>query len=300
MCLWWSGRKNTRRGSGSRAQHPSKMHKGGQVLHVQAPRCPGRFYGRDALIRNAAKEETQKAPDADHCNQHAHTMRRALGGGDWRITKGTRQGDVGCDISLGVYGIPLKKYVICRQPTSEMMSLEEHRIDESLLTFVDDLMDILIESTPGAMNLRDRANDENLTHELGKVRCELESRKEESLIRWMGSNARKHLAKCRSRRLLGPGRFPQTPRHFGCRLETRRGAGTMVRQKIMATRTSFYRYAGLWKSRHVSFQIRRTVFQSVINGAVLSGCDPRFLCSLSPVQLMVTNSARFLVEVPPV
>ena len=84
-----------RRGSGSRAQHPSKMHKGGQVLHVQAPRCPGRFYGRDAQIRNAAKEETQKAPEAAHHNQHAQP-----GGVDWRITKGTRQGDLGCDISL--------------------------------------------------------------------------------------------------------------------------------------------------------------------------------------------------------
>ena len=55
------------------------------------------------------------------------------------------------------------------------MSLEGHRIDVSLLTFVEDLMNILIESTPGAMNLRDRAHDKNLTHELGKVGCELES-----------------------------------------------------------------------------------------------------------------------------
>ena len=214
VCLWWSCRKETRGGSGSRAQHPSKMHKGRQVLHVQAPRCPGRFYGRDAQIRNAAKEETQNAPEAAHYNQHAHTILRAPGGGDWRITKGTRQGEFGCDISLEDYDIPLKKYVICRQQTSEMMSLEGHRIDVSLLTFVDDLMNILIESTPGAMNLRDRANDKNLTHELGKVGCELESSKEECLIRWMRSNARKHLAKFRSRKLLGPGRFPQTVRHF--------------------------------------------------------------------------------------
>ena len=180
------------------------------------------------------------------------------------------------------------------------MSLEGHRIDVSLHTFVDDLMNILIESTPGAMNLRDRANDKNLTHELGKIGCELESSKEESLIRWMGSNARKHLAKCRSRRLLGQGRFPHSVLHFGCLLETGGGAGTMVRQRITATRTSFYRYADLWKSRHVSFQIRRTIFKSVINGAVLSGCEPTFFCSLSPVQLMVTYSARFLVEVPSV
>ena len=127
------------------------MHKGGQVFHVQAPRCPGRFYGRDAQIRNAAKEETQNAPEAAHHNKHAHTIVRAPGGGDWRITKGTRQRDFGCDISLGVYDIPLKKCVICQQPTSEMMSSEGHRIDVSLLTFVDDLMDTLIESTPGAM-----------------------------------------------------------------------------------------------------------------------------------------------------
>ena len=51
----------------------------------------------------------------------------------------------------------------------------------------------------------------------------------------------------------------------------------MVKQRIMAMRTSFYRYASLRKSRHVSFQIRRTVFQSVINRAVLIGCEPTFL-----------------------
>ena len=54
----------------------------------------------------------------------------------------------------------------------------------------------------------------NLTHEFGKVGCELESSKEERLIRWIRSNDTKHLAKFRSRRLLGPGRFPQTVRHF--------------------------------------------------------------------------------------
>ena len=48
----------------------------------------------------------------------------------------------------------------------------------------------------------------------------------------------------------------------------------MVRQRIIAMRTNFYRYAGLWKPRHVSFQIRKTVFQSVISGAALSGCEP--------------------------
>ena len=71
------------------------------------------------------------------------------------------------------------------------MSSEGHRIDVSLLTFVDDLMDILIESTPSTMNLRDRANDKNLTHELGKVGCELGSSQKESLIRWMGVKRRK-------------------------------------------------------------------------------------------------------------
>ena len=48
----------------------------------------------------------------------------------------------------------------------------------------------------------------------------------------------------------------------------------MTRQRTIAMRTSFYRYAGLWRSGHVSFQIRRTIFQSVINGAALSGCEP--------------------------
>ena len=50
----------------------------------------GAFTGVDAQIRNAAKEETQNAPEAAHYNQHAHTILRAPGGGDWRITKGTR------------------------------------------------------------------------------------------------------------------------------------------------------------------------------------------------------------------
>ena len=40
-------------------------------------------------------------------------------------------------------------------------------------------MDILIEGTPGAMKLRDAANDKKLTQELEKVGCELEPRKEE-------------------------------------------------------------------------------------------------------------------------
>ena len=74
VCLWWSCRKETRGGSGSRAQHPSKMQKGGQVFHVQAPRCPVRFNGHDAQIRNAAKEETQNAPGAAHDNQHANRI----------------------------------------------------------------------------------------------------------------------------------------------------------------------------------------------------------------------------------
>ena len=51
-------------------------------------------------------------------------------------------------------------------------------------------------------------------------------------------------------------------------------ASTMIRQRIIAMRTSFDRYAGLWKSRHVSTRIRRTIFQGVINGAAISVCEP--------------------------
>ena len=63
------------------------------------------------------------------------------------------------------------------------MKLEGQNVDVSLLTFVDDLMDILIESTPGSMKMRDTANDKRLTQELRKVGCELEPSKEESLLR---------------------------------------------------------------------------------------------------------------------
>ena len=104
-------------------------------------------------------EETQRAPEAAiHHNQQVNTILRTPGGGDWRITKGTRQGDFGCDIFLGVYDIPLMRYVSSRQATNEVMKLEGQRVDVSLLTFVDDCMDILIDGTPGAMKLRDAAS----------------------------------------------------------------------------------------------------------------------------------------------
>ena len=187
--------------------------------------------------------------------------------GTGKLPKARGRAITGCDIFLGVYDIPLKKYVSGRRPRNEVMKLEGHEVDVSLLTFVDDLMDMLIESTPSSMRLRDTANYRRLTQELGRVGCELEPSKEESLLRWMGPNARKNLAKCRTRALLGPGRFPSAVRHLGCWLEVGGGASTMIRQRIIALRTSFYRYAGLWKSRHVSIGIRRTIFQAVINGA---------------------------------
>ena len=56
---------------------------------------------------------------------------RTPGGWDWKITKGTRQGDFGCDIFHGVYDIPLKKYVSGRQPINEVMKLEGQKIDVS-------------------------------------------------------------------------------------------------------------------------------------------------------------------------
>ena len=56
--------------------------------------------------------------------------------------------DLGCDIFLGVYDKPHKKHVGSRQPTNEVMKLEGQ----------------LIESTPGAMKLRDTANDKKNSH----------------------------------------------------------------------------------------------------------------------------------------
>ena len=90
----------------------------------------------------------------------------------------------------------------------------------------------------------------------------------------MGPNARKNLAKCRTRNLLGPSRFPQTVGHLGCWHEVGGGASTMIRQRIIAMRTSFFRYVGLWKSRHVSTRIKRMIFQAVRDGAAISGCEP--------------------------
>ena len=58
-------------------------------------------------------EETQKAPEAAiHHNQQVNTILRTPGG----------RGDFGCDIFLGVYDIPLRKYVSSRQPTNEVMN----------------------------------------------------------------------------------------------------------------------------------------------------------------------------------
>ena len=74
-------------------------------------------------------EETQKAPEAViHHNQHVNTVLRTPGGGDWNITEGTRQGDFGCDIFLGVYDIPLKKSVSGRQPINEVLKLEGQKL----------------------------------------------------------------------------------------------------------------------------------------------------------------------------
>ena len=130
---------------------------------------------------------------------------------------------------MGVYDVPLKKYVNSRQPTNEVMKLEGHNVDASLLTCVDDLMDMLIENTPSSMKMRDTANYKRLTQELKKVECKLEPSKEERLPRWMGPTPEKILPD------VAPGRFPQA----------------MITQRIIAMRTSFYRYASLWKSRHV-------------------------------------------------
>ena len=65
-----------------------------------------------------------------------------------------KAGDFGCDIFLGVFDVPLNKYVNSRQPTNEVMKLEGQNVDVSLLTFVDDVMDILIQSTPGSAKPR--------------------------------------------------------------------------------------------------------------------------------------------------
>ena len=146
------------------------------------------------------------------------------------------------------------------------MELEGHEVDVSLLTFVDALMEILIESTPGSMRLRDTANDKRLTQELGKVGCEMEPSKEESLLRWMGPNARIVLAKCRTKALLVPGRSPHAVMHLGCWLEVGGGASTMIRQRIIAMRTSFYRYA-------MNMEIKTRLDEIKKND--LSSCDQR-------------------------
>ena len=64
-----------------------------------------------------------------------------------------------------------------------------------------------------------------------------------------------------------------------------RRVGTLIRQRIIAMRTIFCRYASHWKTKHVSLQIRRTVFQSVISGAVSSGCEPYVFSTMQWKQL---------------
>ena len=188
----WRGCGQTKGRSGeSGAQYPGKMLESWQVLPFQAQRVRGAFTNVTHESIQQHLEATQRSPEAAiHHNQHLNTVLRTPGGGDWRISIGTRQGDFGCDIFLGVYDIPLKKYVNGRRPKNEVMKLEGHEVDVSLLTSVDDLMDKLIESTPSSMRMRDTANDKKLTQELEKVGCKLEPSKEESLLRWMGPNAR--------------------------------------------------------------------------------------------------------------
>ena len=194
--------------------------------------------------------------------------------GTGELPKGTRQGDFGCDIFLGVYDIPLKKYVNSRQPTNEVMKLEGQNVDVSLLTFVDDLMDILIESTPGSMKMRDTANDKRLTQETQQswMQTGAKQRREPSQVD--GTKRQKKYCQMSHKDFGGPGRFPQAVRQLGCWLEVGGGASTMIRQRIIAMRTSFDRYVGLWRSRHVSTRIKRMIFQAVINGAAISGCEP--------------------------
>ena len=91
-------------------------------------------------LRDVRGAFTNVTGNVIHHNQHVNTILRTPGGGDWKITKGTRQGDFGCDIFLGVYDIPLKKYGSGRQPLNEVLKLEGQKIDISLLTFVDDLI----------------------------------------------------------------------------------------------------------------------------------------------------------------
>ena len=181
-----------------------------QVLPFQTQRCTRGFHKCHTRVSSAAlgsdAESTRSGDTPQSAHQHGI---ESTGGGDWRITKGTRQGDFGCDIFLGFYDIPLKKYVNSRQPTNEVMKLEGQNVDVSLLVFVDDLMDILIESTPGSMRMRDTANDKRLTQELRKVGCELEPSKEECLLRWMGPQARKKPCQMSHKEFAGPGRFPQ-------------------------------------------------------------------------------------------
>ena len=92
---------------------------------------------------------------------------------------------MGCDV-LGAYDTLLRKHVNSRKPPNEVVRLEGRDIDVSSLTFVDDLTDMLIESIPRAMNLREPTTDKTITKERGRVGCRLEPSKEESLPRLMG------------------------------------------------------------------------------------------------------------------
>ena len=75
------------------------------------------------------------------------------------------------------------------------MKLEGQKIDASLLTFVDDLADILIEGTPGA---KTRQTTENLHKNLKKSGVSWTQAKKRVSSGGWGPNARKNLAKCRS------------------------------------------------------------------------------------------------------
>ena len=82
-------------------------------------------------------------------------------------------------------------------------------------------------------------------------------------VQTRGPNARKNLAKCRTRTLLGPVAFHKQSGILDAGWRSAEGHPRTIRQRIIAMRTSFYRYVGLWKSRHVSTRIKRTVFQAI-------------------------------------
>ena len=132
------------------AQHSSKVSTSWQVVPVEAQRCTRCFRKRDAQISNAALEENAESTGSSHSSQPScqHDIENT---GQRRLENHNRHRakEFGMRHLLGAHNIPLRKYVNSRKPKNEVVRLERRNIDVSLQLIVDDVMDMLIESTPG-------------------------------------------------------------------------------------------------------------------------------------------------------